>query len=191
MSLTEPTTHDTDEQFDSREDRNDLFTILSNHRRRYVLYACNRAAGDVTLSDVAEQVAAWEYHKPIEAVTSTERKRVYTSIQQHHLSKLEEAGLIDVDRGRLRATDRAKNLDMYLEVVPEHTIPWSLYYVGLSLIGAFAIALSAASLLPDQVTPIVVAGAFTVLVGTSAFVHHVQSRRTRFGETDIPPEVDR
>lgn len=173
----------------SREAKNTLFTALSNHRRRYVLYACNHGDGEITLSDVAEQVASWEYDKPIAEITSAERKRVYTSIQQHHLSKLEEAGLIEVDGDRIRTTDRAKNLDVYLEIVPEQNIPWSMYYLGLSIIGAFSFALAYASWLPDPVSLPVVATGFLFVVGASAAVHFTQSRQMKFTSTDEPPEV--
>lgn len=175
----------------SREAKNTLFTVLSNHRRRYVLYACNGADGTTTLSDVAEQVAAWEYDKPVEAVTSTERKRVYTSIQQHHLSKLEEADLIRVDGDRLESTDRAKNLDVYFEVIPEENIPWPMYYLGLALIGGFLLVITGVGWLPEQITIPYVAGAFVVLTAVSAVVHLRQARQMKFDSADVPPEIER
>lgn len=177
-------------QMQSREAKNTLFTVLSNHRRRYVLYACNQANGETTLSDVAEQVAAWEYDKPIEQITSTERKRVYTSIQQHHLDKLEDSGLIEVDNDRITSTDRARNLDIYLDVVPEKNIPWATYYLGLAIIGGFSIAIAHVGWLPEPVSVSIVAGMFVLVVGVSAAIHHYQSREMRFSSTETPPEVE-
>lgn len=175
----------------SREAKNTLFTVLSNHRRRYVLYACNGTDGTTTLSDVAEQVAAWEYDKPVEAVTSTERKRVYTSIQQHHLSKLEEADLIRVDGDRLAATDKARNLDVYFEVIPQENIPWPMYYLGLAGIGGFMLGITAVGWLPDSITTFLVAATFVVLVGVSSLVHIRQARQMKFDSAEVPPEIDR
>ncbi|ERH05316.1 MAG: hypothetical protein J07HN4v3_00911 [Halonotius sp. J07HN4] len=166
---------------EARETKNTLFGALSSHRRRYVLYACNQADGETTLSDVAEQVAAWEYDKPIAEITSTERKRVYTSIQQHHLSKLEDADLISVDGDRIRCTEKAESLDVYLEVVPDETVPWSVYYLGLSVIGTVVLGLSYLGWFPDAIS--ISAVAAVVLAGflISSLVHLNQSERIDFG----------
>ncbi|MFC7042313.1 DUF7344 domain-containing protein [Halonotius sp. GCM10025705] len=169
---------------DARESKNTLFSVLSSHRRRYVLYACNQADGETTLSDVAEQVAAWEYDKPIAEITSTERKRVYTSIQQHHLSKLEDAGLITVDGDRLASTEKAQNLDVYLEVVPEETVPWSVYYLGLSILGGVVLGFSYLGWLPEGVSMGVVAAVVLAAYLISSLVHFSQSERVSLGDPD-------
>ncbi|TQQ83019.1 hypothetical protein EGH24_06195 [Halonotius terrestris] len=168
----------------SQESKNTLFSVLSSHRRRYVLYACNQADGETTLSDVAEQVAAWEYDKPIAEVTSAERKRVYTSIQQHHLSKLTDAGLIAVNGDRLSTTAKARNLDIYLEIVPEETIPWPEYYLGLTVIGGIIFSFTYLGLLPDVVTMELVAVLFLVVYLGSSIIHLYQSKRFNFGNVD-------
>jgi len=167
---------------EARETKNTLFSVLSSHRRRYVLYACNQADGETTLSDVAEQVAAWEYDKPIAEITSAERKRVYTSIQQHHLSKLEDAGLITVDGDRLSSTAKARNLDVYLEVVPEETVPWSVYYLGLTVLGGVVLGFSYLGWLPDAVSMGVVAAVLLVAYLISSLVHLQQSERVSLGD---------
>ncbi|AXR79660.1 DUF7344 domain-containing protein [Natrarchaeobaculum sulfurireducens] len=174
---------------DARKEKDALFTALGNHRRRYVLYACNQAGGATTLSDVAEQVAAWEYDKPIEELTSTERKRVYTSIQQHHLSKLEDADLLDRVGNELVATERAKNLDIYLEVVPSKTIPWPLYYLGLAMVGAASITFAHIGWFPEALSVTVVGILFAIAISLSAVVHRYDSQRLHFGSTEIPPEI--
>lgn len=173
----------------SREEKNALFTVLSNHRRRYALFACNQTDGETTLSDVAEQVASWEYEKPISEVTSAERKRVYTSIQQHHLSKLEQAGLVTVEKDRIRSTEMARNLDIYLDVVPEKNIPWAIYYLALSGIGAFTVGIAHVGWLPEQISPTIVGLGFAILVGLSATTHALQSRRMKLSSSDVPPEI--
>jgi len=172
---------------EARESKNTLFSVLSSHRRRYVLYACNQADGETTLSDVAEQVAAWEYDKPISEITSAERKRVYTSIQQHHLSKLEDAELITVVGDRLTATEKAKNLDVYLEVVPEETVPWSVYYLGLTVLGSVVLGFSYLGWLPDAISMGGVAAALLVAYLISSLVHLSQSERISVGGFDEEP----
>lgn len=171
-----------------RERKNTLFSVLSSHRRRYVLYACNQVDGETTLSDVAEQVAAWEYDKTAAEVTSTERKRVYTSIQQHHLPKLEAAGLLTIDGDRLSTTEKAENLDVYLEIVSEETIPWPIYYLGVSLVGFGLVGLHALSLLPEPVTLSMITVALLAIFLISSIVHLRQTGPINLGSADAPTE---
>lgn len=173
-----------DLSLESRETRNELFSALSSHRRRYVLYACDQADGETTLSDIAEQVAAWEYDKPISEITSAERKRVYTSLQQHHLSKLVAAGLIEVDGDRITRTEKADTLDVYLEVVPKETIPWPVYYLGLSVIGAVVLGFSYFGWLPDAISMGIVTAVIVAAFLVSALVHLNQSERIDLTSSD-------
>lgn len=174
----------------SRENKNTMFTVLSSHRRRYVLYACNQAEGSTTLSAVAEQVAAWEYDKPIAELTSTERKRIYTSIQQHHLSKLAEAGLVTVEGDKLTTTETARRLDLYLEIVPEKNIPWAVYYLGLAVIGGFSLGFAHVGWLPDAMSVLVVSLLLVSVLAVSASAHLVDSNRMRFDSSEVPAELD-
>ena len=54
-----------------------LYGLLADRRRRYALHYLRQRGEPVTLRELAEQVAAWENAKPIEALDSQERKRVY------------------------------------------------------------------------------------------------------------------
>lgn len=173
----------------SRDSRDQLFSVLSNHRRRYALHAVQEAGGEATLSEIAEQVAAWEYDKSIQELTSTERKRVYTSLQQHHLSHLEEAGLIEIEHDVITATSQAENMRVYLEVVPDKNIPWALYYLFLSVIGGFSFFLIYLDWLPPQLTPLMLAGVFVVIFFLSALAHVFQSRDMQFGAESLAPET--
>lgn len=175
---------------EARESKNTLFSVLSSHRRRYVLYACNQADSETTLSDIAEQVAAWEYDKPIAEISSTERKRVYTSIQQHHLSKLEDADLITVDGDKISGTEKAEGLDVYLEVVPEETVPWPVYYLGLSVIGSVVLGFSYLGWLPDAISMGLVAAVVVVALLVSSVVHLYQSERIELVPDDASNLVD-
>lgn len=170
---------------DPSEQQNTLFNALANHRRRFALYACEQAGGHISLSDLATQVAAWEYDKELEAITSNERKRVYTSLQQHHLSTLEDAGLVDVEGDQISLTDRGDRVDLYLEVVTADTIPWSLYYLGFSVIAAGAIGLAYIEVLPEWVTLARMTGLVLVILGLSAIVHHFDIRRKQLGDSEV------
>jgi len=59
-----------------------VFDILSSSRRRYVLYRLREAEGPVELTELAEQVAAWENDTETDQITEQERKRVYVSLYQ-------------------------------------------------------------------------------------------------------------
>ncbi len=114
--------------------RDEVFDLLSNHRRRYALHVAKQTDGDSELSDIAEQVAAWENGKPQSEITSSERHRVYTSMQQTHLPAMDRAGVIEYDNGTVTLTEQAADLDVYMDVVPEDSIPWGQYYLGLAVL---------------------------------------------------------
>lgn len=93
-----------------------IFAILQNHRRRLVLeYLRDHDA--TTQGDLARHVAAVENDIPESAVTSTQRKRVYVSLYQAHLPKLDDFGAIsfDQDRGTVERTPRTDELLTYLD----------------------------------------------------------------------------
>lgn len=175
-------------QTDGSPDRGTMFDLLSNPRRRQAIHYCKREDAPVTLSDLAEQVAAWEQDKDVDQLTSAERKRVYTSLQQTHLPTLDDAGMIEFENGEVRLTDRADKLDVYLDVVPSDSIPWGIYYLGLSAVAFGVVAGLWIGLVPTDVVPTI--GWTTLLVGlfaVSAAVHVYQSRRFRLGEMEKPP----
>ena len=118
-----------DRDADAADDRSDdesaipkdeLFHLLQNERRRMVLRYLRGTEGPVRMRDVAEQVAAWEHDTTVEELTSKQRQRVYIPLYQSHLTKLDEAGVIDYqqDRGIVERKPLADQVDAYLEVEP-------------------------------------------------------------------------
>ncbi|WP_132060683.1 DUF7344 domain-containing protein [Halorussus amylolyticus] len=84
--------------------------LLSNERRRYVLYHLREQGGAVHLEELAEQVAARE---------GGDTQRVLTDLYHGQLPRLEAAGAVafDADRGMVRLTDREGSpLSEYLEL---------------------------------------------------------------------------
>ena len=168
--------------------RGEVFDLLSNHRRRYTIHYCKREETPVTLGDLAEQVAAWELDKEVPEITSAERKRVYTSLQQTHLPTLAGAGIVDYENGEVALTDRADELEVYLDVVPGDSVPWGVYYLGLSAFGALLLGGLWAGVVPTD--PVSTLGWAALLVGlfaASAVVHVYQNRKYRLGEMETPP----
>ena len=105
------------------------FDLLSNARRRGVLYAVSRS-GPVTVAELAERIAAWQdgNHSP---------KEVRTSLVHAHLPKLADAGVVDYDheRGIVEPAEGADDLEPYLEKTAETETSHSAA-VGLSSLNA-------------------------------------------------------
>jgi len=173
-------------------DRDDVFEVLSNTRRRHVIHYLGQRDEPVELRPLSKQVAAWENDVLVEEVSAQQRKRVYTALHQSHLPKLDEKGVVsyDSDGGAVRATDRLSDLRLYLEVVPAHEIPWSVYYTGLGLLGTATSTLVFLDVVP--VAPPVgglVGVVFGLLLFASGLYHVLSSRRNRLGTDGQPPEL--
>lgn len=99
-------------------ERDDVFHLLQNQRRRLVLQYLieNVPATDTEMRAVTEQVAAWENDTTVEKLSSTARQRVYIALYQSHLPKLDETGVIEYDHNRGTIEPRAplKQLKPYL-----------------------------------------------------------------------------
>jgi hypothetical protein len=168
--------------------RDDLFDVLSNHRRRYALHSLKQGAGTLSIGNLAEEIAAWENDVSIPELTAADRKRVYTSLQQFHLPKMHTAGIIEFDgpRGMVTLTEAAGDIDVYLDVVAEDDIPWSRYYLGLSAMSLAVVTgvwLVPFTLLPALAWAALVAAIFLL----SALVHTYYNRRMRLGAAGAPP----
>ncbi|OYR56775.1 DUF7344 domain-containing protein [Halorubrum halodurans] len=163
-----------------RPTRDEIFEVLCNERRRYVLrYLRESSADRLQIGDMVETIAAWENDKPVVDVEYADRKRVYTALRQTHLPKLDEAGVIEYDsrRGEFRPTDGMADVELYLDYVPEDEISWGEYYLGLSLI-AGVLSLAAAfvgtrfGVVSVSTAAVVVVAAF--LVSSGVHVYHAR-----------------
>ncbi|MFC6725756.1 hypothetical protein ACFQE1_15555, partial [Halobium palmae] len=135
-------------------DAEEVFDTLSSQRRRFTIHALERE-GPMEIGELARTVAAWEYQKDAEAVSSAERRRVYNSLQQVHLPKMDEKGLLDydADSGVVSPTDSLSQLRLYLEVVPGNDIPWSRFYLLLGSFGLLFAATTALNVPPFGAVP--------------------------------------
>jgi hypothetical protein len=171
----------------------EVFDVLSNRRRRYVLYALLQEE-TATIGSLADQVAAWENDCSIDEVTAAERKRVYTALQQSHLPKLVRTGLVrfDDDSGHVEPTEAIEELGIYLEMVGDERLSWDRYYLALSAVSA-AVVLAVWLGVPPfgALPPLVWMAVVVVLFGVSAAVHSYRSRDTDDTRTTEPPDVSR
>ena len=125
----------------------DVFHILQTKRRRDVLRFLRDASEPVRMRDLAEQVAAWEQETTIDRLSSSERQRVYISLYQSHLPKLDERGIVeyDKDRGIVERTALATQFDPFLDEAletasEESRDPWPARYAGTVGLGVLVLA---------------------------------------------------
>lgn len=130
------------------------YDLLSNARRRLVISHLRGAEEPVSVSELSERIAAWENDIPVEELSDQQTKRVYVSLYQIHIPKLDEFGLVDYDKesGNVSLTPRVAELDNYLPKQDEHdradgitretsdddgeTLPtkWEHLYAGIALL---------------------------------------------------------
>ncbi|MXV64119.1 hypothetical protein GS429_19025 [Natronorubrum sp. JWXQ-INN-674] len=137
--------------------KDEIFHLLQNERRRMVLRYLRGTDEPVRMRDVAEQVAAWEHDTTVEELTSTQRQRVYIPLYQSHLSKLDEAGIIEYqkNRGIVERRPLASRIDRYLNLDPEDESTdeqqsdpaWNDYYIGATVV-CYAVLIGAVMELP-------------------------------------------
>jgi hypothetical protein len=169
-----------------------MFEILSNQRRRSVIHYLKQCSDPVELRELSAQLAAWETGKPIDQLGGTERKRIYTSLQQFHLPKMHANDVIEFSdkQGVVELTATADSLDVYLDVVRQDDIPWSRYYAGLS---ALSVSLTIGvwfGVYPLSVLPDVSWVAFmATLFAISSLAHVYENRQTRLGSDGPPPDL--
>ncbi|MFC7226408.1 hypothetical protein N0B31_03255 [Salinirubellus salinus] len=175
----------------SQSDPSRTFELLSNHRRRYTWHHCKRVEDAVPLGDLAEQVAAWENGKSVAEITSAERKRVYTSLQQTHLPKLDDADVVQFEDGVVELGERADELEVYVDVVDGDDIPWSEYYLGLTAVSSALLAgvwLTGAT--EGLVSGLGWAAIVVLAFAFSALAHLLTDRERRLGTDALPPELE-
>lgn len=182
---------DRDARLEPTED--ELFDVLSNRRRRYTVHALKSDDARLDIGTLAERVAAWECNVAPDEVNNKQRKRAYTALLQSHLPKMEEAGVVEFDKGRgvVEADENLDDVELYLDVVHGAEIPWSQYYLLLSALAGVLLASQWTATAPfaalsSATLATLVTGAFLV----SACVHWTRARRNRLGVGSDPPELD-
>ena len=166
-----------------------IFDVLKNRRRRYTLHYLKQQDRPVELSELAEQVAAWENDTTVEGLSANERKSVYTSLYQTHLPKLADAGIVEYNqnRGVVELSGNAAQLEGYLR--PQNDFPWIRYYLALAVVSAVLVLgdfldLPPFTAIPDEIWGVLIVAAFAL----SALAHYLQRRRGTRRER--PPTVE-
>lgn len=182
-----------DESDDGTPSMDELYGVFANRRRRYALHYLKQADGRADFGEMAEQVAAWEYGKDRQEVTSNERKYVYSALQQGHLPKMHDVGLVEFDKrdGTVEPTAVLDEIDVYAEAVEDGNVPWGVYFPGLSAVHSVLLALVGL-----DVAPLIALSDFEwALLFVSSFlasslVFLYDTKRMKLGDSGAPPEVE-
>lgn len=142
-----------------------VFEILSNTRRRMMLYYLRQNDGSATVKELAEQIAALENDVDVEDLQRQQQKRVYVSLYQTHIPKLERAGIIEYDdeEGLVELTSRADEFDSYLSDTGDSAYPWRIHYLVLAAVAGWLFATSFVGVPVFAAIPAVTLGIFVVV----------------------------
>lgn len=167
-----------------------VFEVLKSPRRRYALYYLKQVGGRAELSDITEQVAAWENEIPVGNLSSEQRKRVYISLYQTHMPKLDDSNVVEYDqsRGVVELGKNARELDVYLGEDIK-TVPWEWVYISLSiesivLVAAVWFDIYPATMLSGLAAAVVVIATFAI----TALAQYAINHRLSNGP-EVPPEL--
>jgi hypothetical protein len=172
-------------------DRERLFELLSNRRRRFALHYLKRHADEqVEMGDLSTQVAAWEQGVSPEQVSYDDRKTVHTALYQHHAPKLERAGVVtyNASRGEIALTGAGESVDLSLDPAAERERPWARWFTALSVLGGLAalggwLGVDPLSVVPGPMWGVVVPAGFLVL----SLVFAYDTRDTVCLDVEGPP----
>lgn len=173
--------------------REEVLYILSNQRRLFTLHYLKWSSRETDLRELAEHVAAWENDLTPDQLTYADRKRVQNALQQFHLPKMMERGFVEYDeiQGTVSLSERVADTEFYVDILPSRSIPWGMYYLGLSAL--FVVVLGGATL---DVYPLSLASPlawslfFVVVLSVSSLGHFYDNYyRMRLGAQERPPEV--
>lgn len=104
----------------------DALRLLENDRRRLTIRIVAQADRDGQATDVgrlAEGIASFEFDCAPNELNAKQRKRVYVSLYQGHVKKLDAVGALDVDDPQhpddVHATELTHRLDALLETLED------------------------------------------------------------------------
>ncbi len=167
-----------------------VYDILSSPRRRYVLYYLRKEDGPIELTTLAEHVAAWENDTSVDSLTDQERKRVYVSLYQTHVPKLDDAGIVDYDQdeGTVSLEKAAAEIGEFLQQPSNDTL-WQRIYLAIAAGGMLLLTLAVFKVsVFASFGEALAAGLIVAAFLTTSAVHYVVHRRR---ERTVSPELQR
>jgi DNA-binding transcriptional ArsR family regulator len=151
-----------------------VYEILSNPRRRFVLSYLREHGEPIALTDLATVVAARENDIDQADLTDRQEKRVYVSLYQTHIPKLEKIGIVDYDSdaGTVQLTEAVDQVEQYIPS-NDDDIAWHRYYLVAAAVaaGLYALLFLDAPVIGDA--PQTLISAFVVVVLVALAVTHL------------------
>lgn len=165
--------------------KDELFEILSSTRRRRIIYHLAQEGPRLTLNQLATKIAAVETDTPEADITADERQRVYISLYQTHLPKLEEAAIVtyDEEERSVSLTDDVRDDGFFwMDVEGGASRPWDRYYAALAAVSWLFVAAVAVSLPPFATVgwtgvAVLVTLALTALVAAQQYTARTATER--------------
>lgn len=102
------------------------FESLQNPRRRWTLRYLSERDSPVPVSELADQITAWEGRANVADIRPEARKSVYNSLTQTHLPHLANRGIVEYDpsAGTVELAPNAAKLAPYLPAVSTSEDRW-------------------------------------------------------------------
>ncbi|WP_313694805.1 DUF7344 domain-containing protein [Halorarum halobium] len=146
--------------------------VLSNERRRMLLSVLAEDERSYTMNELSERIA--ERESGVEPAPRDVRQSVYVSLQQTHVPRLVDLGIVEYgeDERAIRLGDSAEDVTVYLEVVSGYEIAWSEYYLGVGVLGLLTVLAAVVGVPVVSAFPVsVIAGSFLGCIALSAAFH--------------------
>ena len=156
----------------------DIHDVLRNDRRRMIIEQLGEADEAVTARNLSVTIAVRESGE--DPPPRNVRQSVYISLQQTHVPKLEELGIVAYDENtkEVRPAENASKIGVYMEVVPKFGLSYSEFCGGLSLFGVLLVVAAETGVpVVNAVSASVWAVAVFVLLVASA-VYQTYSQRS-------------
>lgn len=112
-------------------EKSEIFEILKNDRRRHILEILKKQ-GSQSVHYLSEEIACLE--AGIEEPTDNAIKKIYNSLTQIHIPKMESFNVITYDRDSsiVKLLPAAFNFNTYMETVNKGDVSWSHFFFGIS-----------------------------------------------------------
>lgn len=162
--------------------KGNIFDILRNQRRQYILRYLDEHDEVVELRDLAEALANWE-NEDDASTTQRARKRAYVSLYQTHLPKLDRAGVVEYNQSRatVEAGPNYRSLMSYLYHTHDSTLLWYRLYVGGAIASVSVLGLAQLTAFPFVAVSDTMWFVFVLVMVGSILL--AQSIRIRIDET--------
>lgn len=76
----------------------ELFDLLSHHRRRYVIECLDRYGSPISLPDLADECVVMEHRRAFDDIPGETVKQMYMSLYHTHIPRLVECSVVEYDQ---------------------------------------------------------------------------------------------